>query len=99
PATWETAALKATLAPAPPIRGPRRGTRTSRWGVTAIDAGTSAPGPLSLTVSDGTGGATGVASCEDASGAGERRLLGLYGAMAAMGAAALMLGLWLAGSA
>ena len=33
------------------------------------------------------------------SGAGERRLLGLYGAMAAMGAAALMLGLWLAGSA
>jgi len=36
---------------------------------------------------------------EDASGAGERRLLGLYGAMTAMGAAALMLGLWLAGSA
>lgn len=36
---------------------------------------------------------------EDASGAGERRLLRLYGAMAAMGAAALMLGLWLAGSA
>jgi hypothetical protein len=36
---------------------------------------------------------------EDASGAGERRLLALYGAMAAMGAAALMLGLWLAGSA
>jgi len=35
---------------------------------------------------------------EDASGAGERRLLGLYGPMAAMGAAALMLGLWLAGS-
>jgi hypothetical protein len=34
-----------------------------------------------------------------ASGAGERRLLWLYGAMAAMGAVALMLGLWLAGSA
>jgi len=31
--------------------------------------------------------------------AGERRLLWLYGAMAAMGAVALMLGLWLAGSA
>ena len=31
--------------------------------------------------------------------AGERRLLGLYGAMATMGAVALMLGLWLAGSA
>ena len=30
---------------------------------------------------------------------GERRLLGLYGAMAGMGAVALMLGLWLAGSA
>ena len=30
---------------------------------------------------------------------GERRLLWLYGAMAAMGAVALMLGLWLAGSA
>jgi hypothetical protein len=34
-----------------------------------------------------------------ASGAGERRLLWLYSAMAAMGAVALMLGLWLAGSA
>ena len=34
-----------------------------------------------------------------AAGAGERRLLWLYGAMAAMGAVALMLGLWLAGSA
>jgi len=33
------------------------------------------------------------------SDAGERRLLWLYGAMAAMGAVALMLGLWLAGSA
>jgi hypothetical protein len=32
-------------------------------------------------------------------GDGERRLLWLYGAMAAMGAIALMLGLWLAGSA
>ena len=34
-----------------------------------------------------------------AAGAGERRLLWLYGAMAAMGAVALMLGLWLAGGA
>src|SRR5579864_2594791 len=34
-----------------------------------------------------------------AAGAGERRLLWLYGAMAAMGAVTLMLGLWLAGSA
>ncbi|HVB80449.1 MAG TPA: hypothetical protein VNE82_10970 [Candidatus Binataceae bacterium] len=34
-----------------------------------------------------------------AAGEGERRLLWLYGAMAAMGAVALMLGLWLAGSA
>jgi hypothetical protein len=34
-----------------------------------------------------------------APGAGERRLLWLYGAMAATGAVALMLGLWLAGSA
>jgi hypothetical protein len=34
-----------------------------------------------------------------ASDAGERRLVWLYGAMAAMGAVALMLGLWLAGSA
>jgi hypothetical protein len=33
------------------------------------------------------------------SGDGERRLLWLYSAMAAMGAVALMLGLWLAGSA
>jgi len=33
------------------------------------------------------------------SDAGERRLLWLYGAMAAMGAVALMIGLWLAGSA
>ena len=35
----------------------------------------------------------------EASGAGERRLLWLYSAMVAMGAVALMLGLWLAGSA
>jgi hypothetical protein len=34
-----------------------------------------------------------------APGNGERRLVWLYGAMAAMGAVALMLGLWLAGSA
>lgn len=34
-----------------------------------------------------------------APGDGERRLLWLYGAMAAMGAVALILGLWLAGSA
>lgn len=34
-----------------------------------------------------------------AGGAGARRLLWSYGAMAAMGAVALMLGLWLAGSA
>jgi len=34
-----------------------------------------------------------------ATGDDERRLLWLYGAMAAMGAVALMLGLWLAGSA
>lgn len=34
-----------------------------------------------------------------APGDGERRLLWLYGGMAAMGAIALMLGMWLAGSA
>jgi hypothetical protein len=33
------------------------------------------------------------------SGGAERRLMGVYGAMAALGAVALMLGLWLAGSA
>lgn len=33
------------------------------------------------------------------SGGAERRLMGIYGAMAGLGAVALMLGLWLAGSA
>ena len=47
----------------------------------------------------GSGGAAGLRARHAASNVGERRLLWLYSAMTAMGAVALMLGLWLAGSA
>ncbi len=52
-----------------------------------------------LAIAWGTAARLGSGAPPGASNASERRLLWLYGAMAAMGAVALMLGLWLAGSA
>ena len=52
-----------------------------------------------LAIAWGTAARLGSGAPPAAPGVGEWRLLWLYGAMAAMGAVALMLGLWLAGSA